>query len=151
MKFDEYSGPVPFQIGNQSFLPIPFMIPLSWQPQYPQPGMPNTAPQPPPIAPPITNMPPHSSLPDVRQLEIEPWFRALEANPTRNRKGLEFTKFGWMLVQEGFDRITQLSSNIICIKDLQDWLGIDAGTAAFIMDYAQEDVRQFKNAGRKLY
>jgi len=40
-----------------------------------------------------------------------------------------------------------LSRNIISIKELQDWLEIDAGAAAFIMEHAQEDVSQFKEAG----
>ena len=46
---------------------------------------------------------------------------------------------------------TQLSPNIIGIKDLQEWLDIDTSTAAFIVEYAQEEVRQFKDAGGVLY
>ena len=34
---------------------------------------------------------------------------------------------------------------------MQEWLEIDAGTAVFIMEYAQEDIRQFKDAGGVLY
>ncbi|PFH48156.1 hypothetical protein AMATHDRAFT_66197 [Amanita thiersii Skay4041] len=47
--------------------------------------------------------------------------------------------------------ITQLSHDIISIKDLEQWLEVDAGVAAFIMEHAQEDVRQFKEAGWQLY
>ena len=69
----------------------------------------------------------------------------------RNQRVIEFGKFGKVLAQNGFTRITQLSRDIISIKDLQEWLGIDAGTAAFILEYAQEDVRRFKEAGGLLY
>ena len=74
-------------------------------------------------------------------LEVEHWFQALENNEARNQQRLNFAEHGRILKQNGFQCITQLSRNIIGIKDLQEWLGIDAGTAAFIMEYAQEDVR----------
>jgi hypothetical protein len=92
-----------------------------------------------------------ASRPDPESLQIERWFEVLESDVMRNQRGIEFGKFGRVLTQNGFTRITQLSRNIISIKDLQDWLGIDAGTAAFIMEYAQEDVRRFKEAGGLLY
>jgi hypothetical protein len=128
---DKPTGPPPFQMGN--YIPIPFMLPPSWPPQYPYAGVPPG---------PAANhslMP--SSPPSIETLEIEHWFQALEDNKVRNQMGLNFADHGRILKQNGFQRITQLSRNIIGIKDLQEWLGIDAGTAAFIMEYAQEDVR----------
>ena len=92
-----------------------------------------------------------SSPPSIEKLEIKCWFKALEDNKACNQKRLNFANHGRILKQNGFERITQLSCNIIGIKDLQEWLDIDAGTAAFIMEYAQEDVRQFKDAGGVLY
>ncbi|KAK2463989.1 hypothetical protein APHAL10511_004040 [Amanita phalloides] len=116
--------------------------------------MPNATQQPPLVAPNYNMLmaahPPCPQAP-IESLKIEAWFQALENNPMHNHKGLELTKFGRILAQNGFDRITQLSHNIICIKDLQEWLTIDAGTAAFIMENAQEDVRQFEAAGGQLY
>jgi hypothetical protein len=50
--------------------------------------------------------------------------------------GLNFANHGRILKQNSFQHITQLSHNIIGIKDLQEWLDIDAGTASFIMKYA---------------
>ena len=133
---DEFSGSVPFQMGNQNFIPIPIMFPPTWQ--YPQAGTLNaTTSQPPALVPNHNMLMPSATCSArprtlVESLEIEPWFQALENNPARNRKGVEFTKFGRILAQNGFDRITQLSRDIINIKDLQEWLRIDAGTAAFI-------------------
>ncbi len=92
-----------------------------------------------------------SSPPGIETLEIEYWFQALEDDKARNQCGLNFADHGRVLKQNGFQRITQLSRNIISIKDLQEWLNIDAGTAAFIMEYAQEDVRRFSEAGGVLY
>ncbi len=145
---DEFAGPSPFQMGN--YIPIPFMLPPSWPPQYPGPyaGVP-----PGPAA--TTSMSNHGSMPSsppsIETLEIEHWFQSLEDDKARNQKRLNFADHGRILKQNGFERITQLSRNIIGIKDLQEWLGIDAGTAAFIMEYAQEDVRRFKDAGGVLY
>ena len=138
---DEPTGPAPFQMGN--YIPIPFMFPPSWPPQYPYAasGVPG----------PATAMLNHSSMPSsppsIEMLEVEHWFQALENNEACNQQRLNFAEHGRILKQNGFQRITQLSRNIIGIKDLQEWLGIDAGTAAFIMEYAQEDVRRFKDAG----
>ncbi|KAM6493432.1 hypothetical protein JOM56_011566 [Amanita muscaria] len=127
---DEPAGPSPFQMG--SYIPIPFMFPPSWPPQHPYAGMP-------PGQPNHSLMP--SSPPSIETLEIEHWFQALEDDKAHNQKGLNFADHGRILKQNGFQHITQLSRSIVGIKDLQEWLGIDAGIAAFIMEYAQEDVR----------
>jgi hypothetical protein len=84
-------------------------------------------------------------------VEIEQWFQEFEDNPLRNAKGLKFSEFGRKLKSQGFTQITQLSRNFITIPELQDVLKIDMGTAIFILDYAQEDVRRFKEAGGVLY
>ncbi|KAI9437805.1 hypothetical protein F5148DRAFT_1294148 [Russula earlei] len=80
-------------------------------------------------------------------VEIEQWFQEFEDNPLHNTKGFKFSEFGRVLKSQGFTQITQLSRSFITIKDLQGVLKIDMGTAIFIMDYAQEDVRRFKEAG----
>ena len=135
---DEPTGPSPFQMG--SYIPFPFMLPPSWPPQYPYAGAPPG---------PAAAMP--SCPPSIENLEIEHWFQALEDDKARNQRRIGFANHGRILKENGFQRITQLSRNIISIKDLQEWLDIDAGTAAFIMEYAQEDVRRFKDAGGVLY
>ena len=81
------------------------------------------------------------------RLEIEQWFQDLEADTSRNQDGLNFAGLGRELKQNGFKRITQLSRDILGIKDLQEILKINAGTAAMIMEYAQDDVRRFREAG----
>jgi hypothetical protein len=95
---------------------------------------------------------PSHNVPSIlpEQLEIEQWFQELEANTSRNQDGMNFAGLGKELKQNGFKRITQLSRDILGIKDLQEILKINAGTAAMIMEYAQEDVRRFREAGGTL-
>ncbi|KIL68988.1 hypothetical protein M378DRAFT_8402 [Amanita muscaria Koide BX008] len=152
-KSDEFSGSAPFQMGNHNYIPIPIMLPPTWHSQYPQTvgSTSSSNPQPSTVMMTSSHGALHSSRPNPESLQMEHWFDTLESDVMRNQKGVEFGKFGRVLAQNGFTRITQLSRNIISIKDLQDWLEIDAGTAAFIMEYAQEDVRQFKEAGGLLY
>lgn len=148
-KSDEFSGSAPFQMGNHNYIPIPIMLPPTWHAQYPQAVGSASNPQPSTVT--LVTSSHGSSRPDLESLQIEHWFDALESDGKRNQRGIEFGKFGRLLAENGFTRITQLSRDIIHIKDLQDWLKIDAGTAAFIMEYAQEDVRRFKEAGGFLY
>ena len=74
------------------------------------------------------------------QLEIEQWFQELEADASHNQDSLNFAGLGRELKQNGFKWITQLSHDILGIKDLQEILKINAGTAAMLMEYAQDDV-----------
>jgi hypothetical protein len=106
---DEPAGPsATFQMGN--YIPIPFMLPPSWPPQYPYAGMP-----PGPAAGTTSMMPNHSlmpsSPPSIETLEIERWFQALDDDKARNQKRLNFADHGRILKQNGFERITQLSRN----------------------------------------
>ncbi|KAI9507609.1 hypothetical protein F5148DRAFT_1284982 [Russula earlei] len=80
-------------------------------------------------------------------VEIEQWFQEFMDNSLRNTKGFKFLEFGRALKSQGFTQIMQLSQNFITIQDLQGVLKIDMGTAIFIMDYAQEDIQQFKERG----
>ena len=66
-------------------------------------------------------------------------------------KSLKFSEFGRILKAQSFTQITQLSWNFFTIQELQDMLKTDMGTAIFIMDYAQEDIQWFKEAGGVLY
>ena len=135
----EPPGPSPFQLGNQNYVPIPIVLPQSWQ--YPGAAAVNVGLS--AGAVPSRNMP--LMLPE--RLEIERWFQELEADTSRNQDGLNFAGLGRELKQNGFKRITQLSRDILGIKDLQEILKINAGTAAMIMEYAQDDVRRFREAG----
>lgn len=72
--------------------------------------------------------------------DIITWCQYLDSHDDRNQDGVVFEPFGTILKQKGFVRITQLISSFVHIKDLQNWLGIEVGTAILIMDYAKTDV-----------
>jgi hypothetical protein len=130
-------------MGAQGFT-IPILLRPEWgQPGHAQPWPNNLAVPPLPLPPP----PPAVKI----SIEIEQWFQEFENNLMRNEKNLKFSEFGRKLKSLGFTQITQLSRNYITIKELQDELGTDMGTTIFIMDYAQEDVRRYKEAGGVLY
>ncbi|KIK10992.1 hypothetical protein PISMIDRAFT_82123, partial [Pisolithus microcarpus 441] len=57
---------------------------------------------------------------------------------------------GTMLREKGFIRISQLSPDFVKLSDLQDWLGVDVGTAILIMQYAKEDLEAVKS-GRWIF
>ena len=84
-------------------------------------------------------------------VDIEQWFQEFKDNPLCNMKSLKFLEHGRILKAQGFTQITQLSWNFFTIQKLQDVLKTDMGTAIFIMDYPQEDIQRFKEAGRVLY
>ncbi len=63
----------------------------------------------------------------------------------RNKDGIIFAPYGVTLKSKGFLRISQLTSEYIQLKDLQEWLGIEIGTAILIMQYAKEDLEALKS------
>jgi len=75
------------------------------------------------------------------------WFHFLDEHEERRKDGIGFAAFGDVLKNKGFLRITQLTLDFITLKDLQDWLGIEVGTAILIMQYAKDDIESIK-AGR---
>jgi hypothetical protein len=81
-------------------------------------------------------------IPDVQVVD---WFAYLDQHEERNKDGIVFAPYGVRLRAKGFFRITQLTLEFIQLKDLQDWLGIEVGTAILIMQYAKEDTEALKS------
>jgi hypothetical protein len=75
------------------------------------------------------------------------WFSSLDKNEERNKDGIVFTPYGTILRNKGFLRLSQLTLDVFTLKDLQEWLGISAGSAVLIMQYAKQDIDDIK-AGR---
>jgi len=73
--------------------------------------------------------------------DIITWCQYLDNHKGRNQDGIVFAPFGALLKNKGFIRITQLTSDFVGLKDLQEWLDIEVGTAILIMQYAKMDVR----------
>lgn len=94
-------------------------------------------------------MPPNQvAAPDparIKYPEITHWFRLLDEHKERNKDGIKFEPLGAVLKAKGFLRITQLTLDFVSLKDLQDWLRIEVGTAILIMQYAREDVDDIKS------
>ena len=85
--------------------------------------------------------------PPIKYPDLIHWFASLDANEERNKDGIIFAPFGAILKDKGFLRLCQLTLDIFTLKDLQEWLGINAGSAVLIMQYAKEDLDDIK-AGR---
>jgi hypothetical protein len=87
--------------------------------------------------------------PDPSSIETIKWFEMLDSHGGCNADGIIFAPFGPILREKDFFRISQLTSDFVTIQDLQDWLGIRAGTAGLILQYAKEDMERY-NAGISL-
>jgi hypothetical protein len=110
-----------------------------------------------PQPPPALSHPPFTShaLPIAKKSpqdypDIITWCRYLDSHNDRNQDGVIFEPLSIALKKKGFVRITQLVSTFIDLKDLQNWLGIEVGTAILIMDYAKADVNAI-NAGKLFF
>ena len=77
--------------------------------------------------------------------DIAAWFSYLDQHEDRNKDGLIFAPYGVTLKSKGFLRLSQLTSEYIQLKDLQEWLGIEVGMAILIMQYAKEDLEALKS------
>ena len=77
--------------------------------------------------------------------DVVAWFAYLDQHEERNKDDIVFAQYGVILKAKGFRRISQLTLDFIQLKDLQDWLGIEVGTAILIMQYAREDIEALKS------
>lgn len=77
--------------------------------------------------------------------DVVAWFAYLDRHEERSKDGIVFAPYGVRLKAKGFLRISQLTLDFIQLKDLQDWLSIEVGTAILIMQYAKEDVEALKS------
>ena len=72
--------------------------------------------------------------------ELIEWFPYLDMHGGRNQDGIVYSQFGPILRAKGFYRLNHLSRKYIQLSDLQEWLGIEVGTAINIFEYAEEDL-----------
>ena len=73
----------------------------------------------------------------------------LDRHPLRNKDGILYSKYGPLLKEMDFYRISQLTTGDVTKNDLQEWLGVKVGTAVAILSYAKEDMAKF-NSGQPL-
>jgi hypothetical protein len=84
------------------------------------------------LQPPIVHPSMLSSHPSTLRAEKNPydypdisiWFQYLDMHQGRNRDDIVFEPLGLSLVEKGFVCITQLASDLIGWKDLQEWLDV---------------------------
>ena len=77
--------------------------------------------------------------------DVISWFSYLDQHEERNKNDIIFALYGVVLKTKGFLRISQITTDFIQLKDLQDWLEIEVGTAVLIMQYAKEDMDALKS------
>jgi hypothetical protein len=77
--------------------------------------------------------------------DVVAWFSYLDQHEERNKDDIIFAPYGVTLKSKGPLRISQLTSEYIQLKDFQEWLGIEIGTAILIMQYAKEDLEALKS------
>jgi hypothetical protein len=112
----------------------------TYYPQFPQPAT-NSMPFHAPTAPLAAHTMPGNERSPQDYPDIVTWCQYLDSHNGRNQDGIVFAPFGASLKKKGFVRITQLTSDFVCLKDLQEWLDIEVGTAILIMQYAKADVQ----------
>jgi len=90
-----------------------------------------------------------ASSPDATSIDIITWFEMLDRHPLRNKDGILYSKYGPLLKEMDFYRISQLTTGDVTKNDLQEWLSVKVGTAVSILSYAKEDMAKF-NSGQPL-
>lgn len=86
-----------------------------------------------------------SRIPLASIPQISKWLAYLDQDEERSSDGIVFTPFGDILKARGIVRLSQLSDRYIKLSDLEQWLGIDTGTAITIFQYANEDLEAIKS------
>jgi hypothetical protein len=76
--------------------------------------------------------------------DVVRWFQYLDEHEQRSKDGIQFSPYGIVLRDKGFLRVNQLTLDFLKLTDLQEWLGMNVGTAVMIMQYAKEDVDAIK-------
>ncbi|KAF8446175.1 hypothetical protein L210DRAFT_841045 [Boletus edulis BED1] len=88
---------------------------------------------------PVSSLP-ASSIPDVIR-----WFLYLDEHEERNKDGITFAPFGPILEDNGFLRISQLTSPFFQASDLAKLLSVKLGTAILILQYVQTDLHAIRS------
>jgi hypothetical protein len=135
----------PMNCGYPSPYMMPHMPPFYYPPgqglpgnSYPFPAYPSPAamlPNPNPIIPQV-----RKSSGSIEYPYIICWFHFLDKHKEHSKDGIIFSPFSAVLKDKGFLWIMQLTLEFFTLKDLQEWLDIEIGTAVLIMQYAKEDV-----------
>ena len=129
-------GGYPMQPG--SFFPpyLPWPYPGQFNPPNQSSGAccccstsPHSTPSPSP-APFISNIP-----------DIIAWFASLDCNEQCGINGVTFELYVPIMKENGFLHLYQLGLDTVQPSDLQEWLGIKAGIALLILDYAKQDLK----------
>ncbi|KAF8546666.1 hypothetical protein OG21DRAFT_1490949 [Imleria badia] len=81
--------------------------------------------------------------------DVIPWFGHLEKHEKSLPGGAKFSDFGFVLEGKGFFRISQLTREYIPINLLQQWLGIEYGTAVLIFQFVEAEMKAI-NAGQSI-
>jgi hypothetical protein len=139
-----FPGALPYGYLNPFMMPMP---PIYYQGQGSSSG--NYLFPPLPVAPANHTQAGGSDVTPIAYPDMVSWFRSLDEHEGRNKDGINFSPFGAVLKAKGFLRITQLTRDLVGLKDLQEWLGIEVGTAVLILQYAKEDIDAVK-AGKWL-
>ena len=151
----------PFQSVFQLLLPPPWGVPAGTQGQWQPPLQPvsqgtNSSGQlsgQMALAPPqgvagmrsISPAPTLAPVPAAPTPNIVQWFAYLDTHPQRNQDNIIFKPFGPILREKGYYRLHHLNPKYIKRSDLQQWLGIEDGTAIDIFEYAEEDLKAVKS------
>jgi hypothetical protein len=76
--------------------------------------------------------------------DIVSWCQYLDAHHDQNQDDIIFSPYSALLEKKGFIHIMQLTLESFSLRDLQEWLGIEVGTAILIMQYAKADIKAIK-------
>ena len=149
---DQTQFPGPFM--QYGYPPAPIAIPQVAMPMWSYPAHgPTGASQPGQIFAPApmmnsTHVPGNFTTSDAMAIKIPDvasWFSYLDRHEQRNKDEITFAPYGVMLKAKGFLRLSQLTLEYVQLRDLQEWLGIEVGTAILIMQYAKEDLEALKS------
>ncbi|KAF9232659.1 hypothetical protein BU15DRAFT_81003 [Melanogaster broomeanus] len=142
-----WPAPVQGSYGGNGMLYPPYSQPMtvlspvvqtypSPQPSTPQ-SLTTTLPQPHGTSPPNSL----GSASVVPIPDVVPWFKLLEICEKNPPRGIKFSDFGPILEGKGFIHMSQCPHKYIPIEMLQQWLGIEYGTAVLIFQSMEADMR----------
>lgn len=124
------------------------MMPLFYPGQSLPGTFPNTQHMPPtdPTQAPTPNhATPTGSSVSADTVDITSWLCYLDNHEKRGRDhGICFSAYAPTFVNNGFYRISQLTSRYVTPEKLVEWLGIDIGRAILILQYLEYDIEAIK-------
>ena len=79
--------------------------------------------------------------------DIVAWCASLDHDERCGINGVTFASYGPVLKDDGFFHLYQLGLDSVRPSDLQEWLGVKAGLALLILDYAKQDLKAMRQLG----